>query len=347
MDMLAFLGSSSSEEDSNNRRTSKLETGKKSTKEPINPPTAIVCTKAIRIRKVRRKGCVDIVPSSKVRDSDIFSRSIPHRRGYWAGHVKIEVLAGPLSRIRSSPDDDGDSLEERKKNDVQIFRDFLERQGISGTIVEHSELHLSLSKQFYLQAGQIEPFVDQIRNLVHQERSTSLCVEHFSESRLRLIGELGSMNEILLLNESKTRSFLCWKVHPNVTLRRIVGHIDTVMKRYNQPVFYDSAMFHISIASFPGNVFEKLDADKKANNTNVHNIGPCENEGVGQSHTMPSNQNVDVHSTSNKTFEGCKCAHDEDDISSSTFDERFFIPFTELVCTIGTIRKFVLPLSDQ
>jgi len=355
MDMLVFL-QDSTDDDSDGDNVSNLEMTKAKTKrkKPIHPSTAIACAGTIRKSKVRRRGSIDVISSSKAQDSNIFSRSIPHRRGHWAGHVKIPLLTKASSSPSSSFTftDDDDLLRARKNNNVKTFRDLLERQGISGTIVEHDYLHLSLSKQFSLQAAHIEPFVRQLTNLVRQEHPTSLRVESMSASELRSIWDTGSINEIVLLNEEKTRSFLCWKVRPNVTLKRIVSHIDTVMKNYNQPVYYKPAKFHISIASFPGNIFEMMDADNDdVANTNIRHFGTHNDD--DQFDFQASNKSAYGSPVKKRPLQSRGCAHEEieedslSSSSSSSLDEIFLVPVHELKCTVGTTKEFVIALRSS
>lgn len=309
MDMLAFL-QDSSDDDSDKPSISETAHAKK----PIHSSTTIACESARNKSKVRRRGCVEVISSSKARDSEIFSRSTPHRRGHWAGHVKIPILTKSLFDA---------SLQRRKSDNVQTFRDLLERRGISGTLVEHECLHLSLSKEFSLQVAQIDSFVRQLANLVQQEHSMQLRIDSMSASELASILDNGSIDEILLLNEEKTRSFLCWTVHPNVTLRRIVAHIDNVMKSYKQPVYYKPAKFHVSIASFPGNLLEKLNAvNHDLANSNIGFFGKLKDDKI---------EDDDESSSSSSSESTCSDSH--------------LVPVNELKCTLGTTKEFTIALK--
>jgi len=334
MDMIAFLYDST--DDSDNDEVSNSETSIMKAKKPACPTTS----------KVRRIGNINIIPSSEARDSGIFSRSIPHRRGHWAGHIKISILTAS-SPPSSFADDLCELLRKRKKENVKTFRDLLERRGFSGTMVEHDYLHISLSKQFSLQVAQIESYVRQLTDLLRQEHPTSIRVESLSASELKSMWESGSIKGTVLLNDEKTRSFLCWKVHPNVFLKRIVEHVDNVMKSYSQPVYYKPAEFHISIASFPGNIFEKLNTDKSVPDYNVRCFGSHESD---QSHFPSSNRNAREFST---TLEIGACAkggiEDEDSSSTSStssLQDSFFVPVHEIECTVGTTKEFVIPLRS-
>ena len=77
---------------------------------------------------------------------------------------------------------------------------------------------------------------------------------HVETTSMMVNDEDAAIHEIVLLNEEKSRSFWCWKVYPNATLLRLVGHVDSVLKSYNQPLYYRPAHFHVSTASYPGNI---------------------------------------------------------------------------------------------
>jgi len=175
--------------------------------------------------KKARRGSVDILPSSKAPPNS-FLRSIPHRRGHWAGHVKIPVSSPAFS-------------EQEKSGSIRRFQDLLEKHGHSGIVVAHETLHVSLSKYFSLQVAQIDSFVKRLSELVIQERPTHLHVDTDGK---------------IMINEEGTRSFWCWTVYTNATLLRLVAHIDSVLASYNQPVYYKPPHFHISVASFPGSI---------------------------------------------------------------------------------------------
>lgn len=206
---------------------------------------------------------------------------------------------------------------------MKSLRNLLEKQGISGTMVEHECLHLSLSKQFSLQVAQIESFVRQLSNLVGQEHVTSLHIDSPSASELRSLWKNGRIDQMILLNDEKTRSFFCWEVHPNATLKRIVTHIDTVMKSYKQPVYYQPAKFHVSVASFPGNLLEQLDS--------INNDAASVPKETTASSRVPEDDEDDDSSSS----------------SESTSCESCFIPVRELHCTMGTTKEYLIRLRQS
>jgi len=280
--------------------------------------------------KLRRRGSIDVIQSSEVQHSDFFSRSVKHRRGHWAGHIKISVPIIPSSSPLSSEN----SLRNWKKHSVKRYRKLLELKGISGTIVEHDILYTSLSKYFSLQVSQIESFTRRLADLIQQEHSMNLYIEPMSRT-----GD-EDIDQMVLMNEEKTRSFWCWKVHPNATLLRLVAHVDAVLKIYNQPTYYRPARFHVSIASFPGNVLEKsVSNDELTSMDRSYCRRKAENRSsppIDVMTTTTNNSRIDIGNNS----EGSSS-------SSSSFDESVIVPVHELLCTFGTTKNFVFKLRND
>jgi hypothetical protein len=180
-------------------------------------------------KRRKTKGKVTITSSTDV-PADTFVRSVPHRKGHWAGHVKIPV---PNTKF----------WKKQKKRSLHKFKLLLEEHGYSGSLVEHETIHISLSKPFSLQISQIESFRKRLLVLLQHHLSTNL--------------HLDMDHPILLTNDENTRTFWCWKVLANPTLLKIVEQIDSTLEKYNQPPYYQPPVFHISIASFP----EKVNID--------------------------------------------------------------------------------------
>jgi Uncharacterised conserved protein len=172
-------------------------------------------------------GSVTVVASDDA-PADLFPRTVPHKRGHWAGHILIPLQQGGNSLSRSVV-----------PKSIREFQRTLESQGYSGTILQHSHLHISLSKHFSLQLHFIESFVSRLTRLLSLECASRVFIDQ---------------SPFLLVNDEKTRSFWSWRVHPASWLKKMVSHIDTILKDYNQPTYYDPPVFHISIASFGGNL---------------------------------------------------------------------------------------------
>lgn len=308
MDLIALIEDSSTDDDDNEEEDDTQTTGAER-------------------KKFRRTGTTDVIKSSNAKQcSELFLRSVPHRKGHWAGHIQIKI---PMTA--SSPS----SLQSWKKHSVERFRHLLERNGVSGTIVQHDVLYISLSKFFSLQLSQIDSFTSRLADLVRHEHSTHLYIDPTASD------DTDGINGIVLMNEEKTRSFWCWKVHANATLRRLVTHVDTVLKMYNQPTYYEAARFHVSVASFPGNIRQKLNDTDTGTGTG---IGTC----TGNNNNPISKDfgALEKATKLNSTSSCCLADGNESEASSSlsSLDENIIVPVTELLCTFGKTKKFILQL---
>lgn len=174
-------------------------------------------------------GHVRLIDSSSEEAADLFVRDVPHTRGNWAGHVFCKI---PLL------------LECRASKSVKAFCSRLQQAGWTGSVLSHtSNLHVSLSRPFFLQQSSIESFVNALRQRLSLERSTVL----------RVTGEK------LLVNDSGTRSFWCWSLSSTPSMHRILNQVDDVLREYQQATYYESPEFHVSLASLPGNIADLLD----------------------------------------------------------------------------------------
>lgn len=164
--------------------------------------------------------------SSEEMPPGTFDRTVPHIRGCWAGHIFLSIS-----------DDDPEG--EWKTHAVEATKRFsiaLEEVGWSGTVVTHSELHLSLSQPFFLQIASIESFHKELRLALSHVRGLVLQVDE----------------EVILSNDDGTRSFFAWKLADNPSLHHIVSQVDSVMLKYKQPTYYSPPIFHVSFASVRG-----------------------------------------------------------------------------------------------
>jgi len=342
MDLVALIGDSSDDDDDGSNGGYCCGTEEGEDYESIEKKTAKKAAGSGR-NKLRRRGSIDVIQSSEAQHSDFFSRSVPHRRGHWAGHIKISVPMIPSS----SPSSSEISLRKWKKRSVKRFQQLLELKGISGTIVEHDILYTSLSKHFSLQVSQIESFTRRLADLVRQEHSMNLYIEPTSRT-----GD-DDIDQMVLMNEGKTRSFWCWKVHPNATLLRLVAHVDAVLKIYNQPTYYRPARFHVSVASFPGNILEKsVGNDEMTSMDRSH----CRRKAENRSSSPPidttmmttNNSRADISNDIRNDI-GNDIGNDSDgsSSSSSSFDDSVIVPVHELLCTFGTTKKFIFKLRNE
>jgi hypothetical protein len=338
MDLLPSIDDSSDDDDDDGSSSNGCD-GTKRTYTCVEKKTETKTAGLGRNRnKIRRRGSIDIIHSSAAQHSEFFSRSIPHRRGHWSGHVKIPLLMKTPS-TSSETSSYVVSLQKWKKHSVERFQKLLERRGISGTVVEHDDLYISMSKYFSLQVPQIDTFARRLADLVRQEHYMNLFVD---------------IDEIVLMNDEKTRSFWCWNVYPNATLRRLLAHVDTVLKLYNQPIYYQPARFHVSVASFPGNILEKLAPDNNSDDDDDDDDvldkdrKHCQNTNKNNYSSRSINTTTTTPTTT--TNDSCvdKGNDEESSASSSSFDDESIVaPVHELLCTFGTTKKFIIKLRND
>ena len=227
MDLLELIGSDDDNDDSDESRQDDKEHRQEN--RFLHGEIAIPSNNEMPSTKRQKRGSIEIVSSSQV-PPDQFVRSVPYRRGYWSGHVKIPCnndhpfvdLAGTIQQA------------------VHQIQQTLEVAGVSGLLVRHEDLHFSLSRPVSLQLACLESFVQTLQSLIQYERSTCLMVD--------------TSNILVLVNDERTRTFFGWSVQPNPTLLRIIGHVNRTLRNYNQPAYYDPPIFHISIASMVGDV---------------------------------------------------------------------------------------------
>ncbi|OEU19760.1 hypothetical protein FRACYDRAFT_268083 [Fragilariopsis cylindrus CCMP1102] len=160
------------------------------------------------------------------------------------------------------------------------------------------------------------------------------------------------IDEIVLMNDEKTRSFWCWNVYPNATLRRLLAHVDAVLKTYNQPIYYRPARFHVSVASFPGNILEKL-ADNNNDDDDVldKDRKRCQKKNRNNDFSRSAVTTTTKTTTTTSTNDSCADKGNDDDESSessSSFDDESIVaPVHELLCTFGTTKTFIVKLRND
>jgi hypothetical protein len=194
-----------------------------------------------------------------------------------------------------------------------------------------------MSKYFSLQVPQIDTFARRLADLVRQEHYMNLFVD---------------IDEIVLMNDEKTRSFWCWNVYPNATLRRLLAHVDTVLKLYNQPIYYQPARFHVSVASFPGNILEKLAPDNNSDDDDDDVLDKDRKHCQNTNKNNYSSRSINTTTTTPTTTTNDSCVDkgndEESSASSSSFDDESIVaPVHELLCTFGTTKKFIIKLRND
>lgn len=211
------------------QETSQKETLKRDS--PSNHP--------ITSSKKPKRGNVALILPHELSVKELFERKQPHVQGNWAGHVFITI-----------PNDISAFLASRQQQVADIWKDRLEVDGWTGPMLLHrkqigtdgktlGDVHVSLSRPFYLQRGSIDSFVHSLR-----ER-----LKYKEKGWFRL--DCGQTK--LLTNDECTRTFLVWNIRDTEgILTALVNDVDAVLERYGAAPYYRPAHFHASVASIPG-----------------------------------------------------------------------------------------------
>lgn len=212
-------------------------------------------------------------------------------------------------------------------------------------IVKHTRLHLSLSRPFFLQVASIDSLVTALQQRIQDMAIPPFVVRlvtrplHRSRRRrhrtsksnhnLQNESEFSSSSSsssssllscYLLVNDEQTRTFLSWRVEEEEEaattshLKSLVHAVDSVLQQYNQPMYYQPPLFHISVASTPGGTV------------------------IGKYHgSSPTTNNKDA-SQSNNTVQYWEHPIDH----PPHHPLRFLV--NQVHCTFGTTKHFVIPL---
>ncbi|KAK4030380.1 hypothetical protein OUZ56_023379 [Daphnia magna] len=154
-------------------------------------------------------------------------RSFPHERGNWASFVYLPWEANSCF-VRA----------------VELITNWFYEHGIKLDICE--DFHISLTRTVILRHHWIEGFVASIRNqLSDAPRPFQLY---------------GTNALSVYINEEKTRTFLAINVEDPVGILDIlVEKMDSCLKEYQLPAYYEKPSHHVSIAWCVGDQKEELE----------------------------------------------------------------------------------------
>ena len=169
----------------------------------------------------------------------LLERTVPHTKGNWAGHIYVapdpqmastELLIKAVQKI---------SLKFQTQLQLKLADKIVDNPifFIDGSSV----LHISLSKLFFLQLPSIPCFEELLKNRLAVEPAVTVTFTPANHLQV-------------LLNDTETRTFLTSPaVAGSQGILRLIGAVDEVLKKYNQPSYYTNPNIHISILSGKGN----------------------------------------------------------------------------------------------
>ena len=124
-------------------------------------------------------------------------------------------------------------------------------------IMPPEKLHVSLSKPFTLRHHQIEHFINDLKDEV--------CVLYPLKYSVK-------PEYYILLNETKTRLFLCLPIddHLQSNFPSLIQSVDNTLVKYKKDKYYTNPIFHISIASAV--IHDASDVDNLINGGKCHQV---------------------------------------------------------------------------
>ena len=183
--------------------------------------------------------------NKELQQQPVFLRTVPHIDGNWSGFVCIP-LGGVLSHHQGF------------QIFVNSYQEALERKysnhnsNIKFDTVVHNhsqlDLHISLSKVFYLQSAVLNSFERELRERLRFQHQFSIVLD--SESI-----DDGKVNVEVLVNDERSRTFFSLPVVMGCeNIKRLISCADEVLRKYQLAPYYESPKFHVSFASMLGDV---------------------------------------------------------------------------------------------
>eukprot|EP01017_Pseudomicrothorax_dubius_P017038 TRINITY_DN1933_c0_g1_i4.p1 TRINITY_DN1933_c0_g1~~TRINITY_DN1933_c0_g1_i4.p1 ORF type:complete len:253 (+),score=27.49 TRINITY_DN1933_c0_g1_i4:224-982(+) len=107
--------------------------------------------------------------------------------------------------------------------------------------IPQEELHLSLSRRFYICYHQIEDLSLRIQRALEGQKSYDISLDFD--------------NLVVLENETQNRYFIAAPViRGRKETEELVSLLEGVLKSYNLPTYYSERLFHVSLAHLPHNL---------------------------------------------------------------------------------------------
>mmetsp|Transcript_18088 Transcript_18088/g.25758 ORF Transcript_18088/g.25758 Transcript_18088/m.25758 type:complete len:319 (-) Transcript_18088:20-976(-) len=175
----------------------------------------------------------------RIMKNALLERTVPHIKGNWAGHIYVEPdpqVASTELLIKAVQ-----KISFKFQTQLQLKLDDKIDDNPILLIDGSSVLHISLSKLFFLQLPSIPCFEELLKDRLAVEQAVTVTFTPATHLQV-------------LLNDTETRTFLTSPaVAGSQGILRLIGAVDEVLKKYNQPSYYTNPNIHISILSGKGN----------------------------------------------------------------------------------------------
>lgn len=125
----------------------------------------------------------------------------------------------------------------------------LSRLSTSWTFFDYKDLHISLAKTFSLRHSEIQVFCKHLGEAITAAKTGGIFL---SFDRWKI-----------LVNDNKSTSFLSLIASPPLgQVLALIEAVDSVMKRFDHPIYYDPPVVHASVAWTPSDVLASLKEDE-------------------------------------------------------------------------------------
>lgn len=124
----------------------------------------------------------------------------------------------------------------------------MSKSSASWTFYEFKDLHISLAKTFSLRHSELQVFCQRLGEAVAAAKTGGIAL---SFDRWKF-----------LVNDSKNTSFASLVASSNIVqILGLIEAVDSVMKRFDHPIYYENPIIHASIAWTPSHILSQVTSD--------------------------------------------------------------------------------------
>ncbi len=201
-------------------------------------------------------------------NEEMLYRSIVSTLRWFQCRMNLQVRSSPyttesIEEVPIVPHVSSRDLENICSSDSDSERKSSQSASDEASSASENELHISLSRQFFLQKQSLNPFLSHLKQRIQAGSQRSIHVHvptlalNDEDKNLRAcpFGDSHQGQRItdmeILSNDEQTRSFLTIPViTPGSEITSLVKIVDSTMRKFGVKEYYDDPKFHISIASW-------------------------------------------------------------------------------------------------